>query len=131
MTVHVDQTTYQQFEKVCETIGVSPSSVLNTFVKNVVEHNDIPFHVETHKKAVRPPFQFGCLAGKIWTPEDFNTPLEEFEDEKDSGVLPIDPAVSPEKKAVRPPLEYGCLAGQIWMAEDFDAPLDDFKEYME
>ena len=132
MTATVDETTQQKFEKACENMGLSPSNVLNMFIKNVADHNAIPFPANPphEKKAVRPPLKFGCLAGQIWMADDFDAPLDDFENGANSNI-PVDSTDASEKKAVRPPFPFGCMAGQIWMADDFDAPLEDFKEYME
>ena len=32
------------------------------------------------KMAVRPPFEFGSMSGKIWMADDFDAPLEEFKE---------------------------------------------------
>jgi len=32
------------------------------------------------KKAVRPPFEFGGMSGKIWMADDFDAPLDDLKD---------------------------------------------------
>jgi len=32
------------------------------------------------KKAVRPPFEFGSMSGKIWMADDFDAPLDDLKD---------------------------------------------------
>ena len=35
--------------------------------------------VETEASAAtRPPFEYGCMSGKIWMADDFDAPLEDF-----------------------------------------------------
>ncbi len=36
--------------------------------------------LEPVKKAVRPPFNFDSMAGKVWMAEDFDAPLEDFKE---------------------------------------------------
>ena len=36
--------------------------------------------INTEKVSVRPPFEFNSMAGKIWTSDDFDLPLEDFEE---------------------------------------------------
>jgi addiction module antitoxin, RelB/DinJ family len=108
VTTRIDKETKQQFDKVCEQIGVSPSNALSIFIRGVVNHNGIPFNVTASpeklqaekKAAVRPPFEFDSMA---WE-EDRKLTREEA---------------------------FGCMRGQFKISDDFDAPLEDFKEYME
>ena len=32
----------------------------------------------TKCKALRPPFEYGCMKGEIWMADDFDAPLEDF-----------------------------------------------------
>ena len=34
--------------------------------------------VKEEKKPVRPPFKFGCMAGKIWISDDFDEEMDEY-----------------------------------------------------
>jgi len=114
----IDEATKLQFDKICEIIGISPSNALSMFIKGVINYNGIPFNVvvqpenvsKIQKKAVRPPFEYGSMSGKIWMADDFDAPQE---------------------KVSNLPFGRGCMKGKMWMADDFDAPLEDFKEYME
>ena len=102
VSTRIDEETKQQFDHVCENIGISPSNALSMFIKSVINYNGIPFNVVTKSEKI---------------PQKLN-----------SNIRP--PFVSfdePDKKVPKP----GCMKGKIWMADDFDAPLDDFKEYME
>ncbi len=48
ISTRIDELTKQQFDKVCENIGISTSNALSMFIKSVIYHNGIPF------KAVAP-----------------------------------------------------------------------------
>jgi addiction module RelB/DinJ family antitoxin len=115
VSTRIDEATKQQFDKVCELIGVSPSNALSMFIKGVINYNGIPFNVAAQpvvkvpkmskETAVRPAFEYGSMAGSTASPENV-------------------PKMSRESV-------FGCMRGQFQMADDFDAPLEDFREYME
>ena len=120
VSTRIDEATKQQFDKVCEAIGISPSNALSMFIKGVINYNGIPFAIKAYNsKSVEEDneVKFGGWEGKISMSDDFNAPMEEFEERN-------------TKKMSRAEM-FGCMRGQFKMAEDFDAPLEDFKEYME
>ena len=84
VSTRIDQATKKQFDSVCERIGVSPSNALSMFIKGVINYNGIPFHavVEPGRpvKAVARSKKLGGMEGKIWMSDDFNQPLECFEE---------------------------------------------------
>ena len=45
VSTRIDKATKQQFEKICESIGISPSSALSMLIKGVINYNGIPFDV--------------------------------------------------------------------------------------
>ena len=83
VSTRIDEATKQQFDKICEVIGISPSNALGMFIKSVINHNGIPFN------AVAPPEMvskmsreavFGCMKGKMWMADDFDAPMEDFKE---------------------------------------------------
>jgi len=40
----------------------------------------IQFIEPLKKDAVRPPFEYGSMFGKIWMADDFNAPLDDFKE---------------------------------------------------
>ena len=91
VSTRIDEVTKQQFDKICESIGISPSNALSMFIKGVINHNGIPFYavahpVRTYKAstgstadtALRPPFQYDSMNGEVWMSDDFDAPLEDF-----------------------------------------------------
>ena len=87
VSTRIDEATKQQFDKVCETIGISASNVLSMLIRGVVNDNCIPTNVVTppekevpSQKPSKLPYGFGCMKGKIWMADDFDAPLEDFEE---------------------------------------------------
>ena len=81
VSTRIDATTKQQFDNVCEIIGISPSNALSMFIKSVINYNGIPF------AAMAPPDKvpimsreaaFGCMRGQFTMADDFNAPLNDF-----------------------------------------------------
>jgi len=105
VSTRIDKETKEQFDKVCEDIGVSPSNALSIFIKGVVNYNGIPFNI-----AALPESPSNLLL------RDVSSPYLKYG--------------STSKKMSREEV-FGCMRGQFEMSDDFDAPLDDFKEYME
>jgi hypothetical protein len=108
--IPIDETTKQQFDDVCEVIGIAPSHALSMFIQNVINDNGIP-----SPSPAKLSFGCGCMKGTTWMTKDFDAPLEEMREQ-----------IEPVKK--RPKL--GGWEGKIWMADDFDAPMEEFAEYM-
>ena len=81
VSTRIDVAVKQQFDKICDDIGVSPSGALSMFIKGVINYNGIPFNVvapqEKPIKLSRADV-FGCMRGQFKMSEDFNAPLEDF-----------------------------------------------------
>ena len=85
VSTRIDETTKRQFDNVCEIIGISPSNAISIFIKGVVNHKGIPFNVTIPTNTLRPqrpPFEFGCMKGKIQEADDHDwfEPLEDFKE---------------------------------------------------
>ena len=87
VSTHIDEATKQQFDNVCEAIGISPSNALDMFIKGVINYNGIPFSpVTLSEKEPQPerpsklPYGRGCMKGKMWMADDFDAPLEDFQE---------------------------------------------------
>jgi len=81
ISTRIDEATKQQFDKICETIGVSPSNALSMFIKGVINYNGIPFSVVApsgNPRKMTMQEAFGCMRGQFTVPDDFNAPLEDF-----------------------------------------------------
>ena len=82
VSARIDEATKRQFDYVCNVIGISPSNAINIFIKGVINHKGIPFNVAMPAGNARPPFEFGCLNGKIHEADDHDwfEPLEDFKE---------------------------------------------------
>ena len=86
ISIPIDESTKQQFEKVCENIGISPSNAFSMFIKDVINSNSIPFNsIASQDKgskmsSVRPPFEYGSMSDKMWMADDFDAPLDDFKE---------------------------------------------------
>jgi len=80
--IPIDEATKQQFDHVCEVVGISPSNALSLFIQNVINGNGIPFKEEMRsKKPKRSRAEvFDCARGRFNIPDDFNDPLEDFKE---------------------------------------------------
>lgn len=63
--------------------------------------------------------QPGSAKGMVWMSDDFNEPLEDFENTQ-----------STLSTSTKPRPKFGSAKGLIEMSDDFDEPLEDFKDYM-
>jgi DNA-damage-inducible protein J len=57
ISTRIDEVTKQQFDKVCESIGISSSNALSMFIKSVINYNGIPF------KAIAPKEKTSAIKG--------------------------------------------------------------------
>ncbi|MCL1908661.1 MAG: type II toxin-antitoxin system RelB/DinJ family antitoxin [Holophagaceae bacterium] len=83
ISASLDEVTNQEFGKICEAIGITPTTAITLFVKTVINHKGIPFNPVipdqiSGKKTMEETI--GCMEGKIWMANDFDDPLEEFMD---------------------------------------------------
>ena len=93
VSTRIDEATKKQFDRICEAIGISPSNALSMFIRGVINYKGIPFNVTvppaisqlapdqtTLDHAVRSPFAYGSMMGKMWMADDFDDPLEDFKE---------------------------------------------------
>ena len=83
VSTRIDAATKQQFDKVCDVIGISPSNALSMFIRGVINHNGIPFSVVAPQEKVPKMSRadvFGCMRGQFKMADDFDAPLEDFKE---------------------------------------------------
>ena len=80
--IPIDEATKQQFDHVCEVIGISPSNALGLFIQNVINGNGIPLEKDVRSKKSKRTREemFGSARGRFNIPDDFNDPLEDFKE---------------------------------------------------
>ncbi|MCL1893902.1 MAG: type II toxin-antitoxin system RelB/DinJ family antitoxin [Holophagaceae bacterium] len=83
LTTRVDEATRAQFNNLCQHLGTTPSNTLSILVKDFVNRNGHPLTIAPPKvidsKEARKKM-FGCMRGQFDLPEDFNEPMEEFQE---------------------------------------------------
>lgn len=132
VSTRIDEATKQQFDKVCEAIGISPSNALNMFIKGVINYKGIPFNAvvppenaslpEESHDALREEM-LECMPNVVKMADQHGTPLEYFKDYLRFNSKKV-PKMSKEEV-------FGCMRGQFNIPDDFNDPLEDFAEYME
>ena len=83
VSTQIDEVTKQQFDMVCERIGISPSNALSMFIKGVINYNGISFNVATTQEngsKMSRKSVFGCMRGQFKMSDDFDAPLEDFKE---------------------------------------------------
>jgi addiction module RelB/DinJ family antitoxin len=81
VSTNIDENTKAQFDCVCASIGVTPSNVLRTLIKGVINYNGIPFNAVTQpqtKPKMSRESVFGCMRGQFKMTDDFDAPLDDF-----------------------------------------------------
>ena len=81
ISTRIDETTKQQFDKVCELVGISPSNALSIFIKGVINNNGIPFPVVASPEKISKMSResvFGCMRGQFRMADDFDAPSEGY-----------------------------------------------------
>ena len=83
VSTRIDEATKQQFDRICNVIGITPSNALSIFIRGVINYNGIPFVLtappdKTKKMTIED--MFDCMKGQIIMSEDFNAPLEDFKE---------------------------------------------------
>ena len=84
ISTRIDEATKQDFDRICNGIGISPSNALSIFIRSVINHNGIPFVLtapqESKPKKLTRQETLGCMRGKFKMADDFDAPLEEFKE---------------------------------------------------
>ena len=83
ISTRIDEATKQQFDKVCEIIGISPSNALSMIIRGVINHNGNPFAVTAPPEKISKMSReamFGCMRGQFRMADDFDAPLEDFKE---------------------------------------------------
>jgi len=90
INVRTDAEIKAQAQQIFESIGLDMSTAVNLFLKQTVKNNNLPFIIGAmyglpdeaqlkHPQKRRKPL-YGCAKDKIWIAEDFDAPLEDFEE---------------------------------------------------
>jgi DNA-damage-inducible protein J len=84
INIRTDSETKARAQQIFSTLGLDMTTAVNLFLRQTVRMNDIPFVLTTKTTQSNPvdklPFGRGCMKGKIQMAEDFDAPLEDFEE---------------------------------------------------
>ena len=84
VSTRVDEATKAQFEEICTAIGLSASGAISVFIKGVIHYRGIPFlptlPLKEKPEKMSRAEMFGCMRGEFTIAEDFDAPLDDFEE---------------------------------------------------
>jgi len=77
-------------EKLFGSFGLTVTDAVNVFLRQSIMIGGFPFELVQQRPNMviqtaeassgRPPFEFGCMNGQIWMSDDFDAPLEDFQE---------------------------------------------------
>jgi DNA-damage-inducible protein J len=77
INVRTDSELKAKAQSILESVGLDMSTAINIYLNQIVYKRGIPFEITSpNKKTV----EFGRLKGQIWMSDDFDAPMEEFEE---------------------------------------------------
>jgi len=84
VNVRMERKIKVEAEKLFADLGINMSSAINIFIRQAIRQNKMPFEISADKtvesEVKNRRSAFGCLKGKINVPDDFNEPLDDFEE---------------------------------------------------
>jgi len=84
VNVRMEKSIKSEAEKLFTELGINMSTAINIFIRQAIRQNKIPFEISADKLFIpnkkNRRAAFGCLKGKIYVPDDFNEPLDDFKE---------------------------------------------------
>jgi len=89
LQVRLDEKLKADADNIFASMGLDTSTAIRMFLKIAVETRSLPFEVKSHTISKPPvksenksdlPYKRGCMKGKMWMADDFDAPLEDFEE---------------------------------------------------
>ncbi|MDR0448101.1 MAG: type II toxin-antitoxin system RelB/DinJ family antitoxin [Treponema sp.] len=76
INIRVDNTIKKEAQDVFLSMGLDMTTAINIFLRQAIWQRSIPFTItaEPERKIPKP----GCMKGRIWMADDFDAPLEDF-----------------------------------------------------
>jgi DNA-damage-inducible protein J len=83
INIRTDSEIKAKSQEIFESLGLDMTTAINIFLRQTVRLNDLPFVLGTQSKGgdnrtIRRPLQYDSLKGKVWMADDFDAPLEDF-----------------------------------------------------
>jgi DNA-damage-inducible protein J len=79
INIRVDADVKQKAQEMFGALGLDMSTAINIFLRQSIQSRGIPFPVVERVKKARTP-HLGGWEGKIWMADDFDAPLDDFEE---------------------------------------------------
>ena len=79
INIRVDGDVKNKAQDLFAALGMDMTTAVNIFLRQVIRTNGIPFELVTEKPQ-RKNRQFGRMKGKMWMADDWDAPLEDFEE---------------------------------------------------
>lgn len=77
INIRTDSELKAKAQTILNELGLDMSTAINVFLKQVVYQNAIPFKITKPKKSIA---KLGGWEGRIKMSDDFNAPMDEFQD---------------------------------------------------
>lgn len=82
INIRTDSEIKAKAQEIFSVLGLDMTTAVNLFLRQTVRMNDMPFVLTTREtqfgKPFKLPYSRGCMKGKMWMADDFDTPLEDF-----------------------------------------------------
>ena len=79
LQVQIDDKLKVAADNVFSSMGLDIATAIRMFLVAAVDTRRIPFDVKS-RTAIRPPFEYESMKGDIWMADDFNAPIDAFEE---------------------------------------------------
>ena len=82
INIRTDIETKSKAQEIFNLLGLDMTTAINLFLRQTVRQNDLPFTLTTNpgpQKKSREDM-FGCMRGEYTIADDFDSPLEDFEE---------------------------------------------------
>jgi DNA-damage-inducible protein J len=77
INVRTDTLLKAKAQSILESVGLDMSTAINVFLHQIVYKNGLPFEISAPEKKT---IKFGEYKGQVWMADDFDAPMEEFEE---------------------------------------------------
>jgi len=79
LQIRLDENLKAEADEVFASMGLDTSTAVRLFLVAAVETRGLPFEVKARNgAAVRKPFQYGNMSGRVFIADDFDAPIDDF-----------------------------------------------------
>jgi DNA-damage-inducible protein J len=84
INIRTDSDIKSQAQQIFETLGLDMTTAINLFLRQTVRERDLPFVLSTKSMSMKAGNGLahgrGSMKGKMWIADDFDAPLDDFEE---------------------------------------------------